>query len=94
MALVTLERRSHASCPCTCRAPTSTDGLAAFCKDTFFGRCRLQLWKRDGSGRRSDTPIVDAYSTTAALEVRVLLGPVPGGAAPKSCVSARPPVCQ
>ncbi|MEW5297492.1 MAG: hypothetical protein WDW36_000698 [Sanguina aurantia] len=64
-----LEAECDAGAGQVLRAPTSTDGLAAFCKDTFFGRCRLQLWKRDGSGRRSDTPIVDAYSTTAALEV-------------------------
>jgi tocopherol cyclase len=53
------------------RAPTIAQGLAPFCKDTFFGRCRLQVWRRDagfiGFGRGE--MIVDAISSTAALEI-------------------------
>lgn len=53
------------------RAPTPRDGLAAVCRDTFFGRCRLRLWPL-GANRLpvpGATPIVDALSSTAALEV-------------------------
>lgn len=28
------------------RAPTISQGLAPFCRDTFFGKCRLRVWKR------------------------------------------------
>ncbi|KAI8472481.1 MAG: tocopherol cyclase-domain-containing protein [Monoraphidium minutum] len=51
------------------RAPTATSGLAPHCKDTFFGTCRLRVWQVDSAGRRSASPLVDATSTTAALEV-------------------------
>jgi tocopherol cyclase len=51
-------------------APTAALGLAPHCKDTFFGRCRLRVWRVDSLGRRSASPLVDATSTTAALEVR------------------------
>ncbi|KAF6251155.1 tocopherol cyclase-domain-containing protein [Scenedesmus sp. NREL 46B-D3] len=53
------------------RAPTSDNGLAPHCKDTFFGKCRLRVWKVDSQGRvpTSAVPIVDACSSTAALEV-------------------------
>ncbi|KAG2447103.1 hypothetical protein HYH02_007852 [Chlamydomonas schloesseri] len=50
------------------RAPTTSMGLAPFCKDTFFGQCRLQVWRRAG-GTKQGPPLVDATSTTAALEV-------------------------
>lgn len=59
--------------PPACRppasAPTATAGLAPHCKDTFFGSCRLRVWRVDSAGRRSASPLVDATSTTAALEV-------------------------
>lgn len=58
----------HAGSP-SCRAPTATLGLAPHCKDTFFGTCRLRVWQVDSAGRRSTSPLVDAVSTTAALEV-------------------------
>ncbi|GBF94640.1 tocopherol cyclase [Raphidocelis subcapitata] len=51
------------------RAPTATEGLAPRCKDTFFGTLRLRLWQVDSAGRRSASPLVDATSSTAALEV-------------------------
>jgi hypothetical protein len=40
-------------------------------QDTFFGKCRLRVWKLDSQGRipASAVPIVDARSSTAALEV-------------------------
>ncbi len=43
-------------------------GLAPFCKDTFFGQCRLRVWRRSG-GTKQGVPLVDATSCTAALEV-------------------------
>jgi tocopherol cyclase len=49
-------------------------GLAPHCKDTFFGRCRLRVWQVDSAGRRSASPLIDASSTTAALEVRAAAG--------------------
>ena len=64
-------------CVCACilalplfrRAPTLKDGLAPFCKDTFAGTCRLRVWRRLPSGGKEAEPIIDAKSTTAALEV-------------------------
>ncbi|GLC34906.1 hypothetical protein PLESTF_000216600 [Pleodorina starrii] len=50
------------------RAPTTSMGLAPFCRDTFFGQCRLRVWRRAG-GAKQGPPLVDATSTTAALEV-------------------------
>ena len=43
-------------------------GLAPFCKDTFFGQCRLRIWRRRG-GVKTGVPLVDATTSTAALEV-------------------------
>ncbi|EFJ42521.1 hypothetical protein VOLCADRAFT_42287, partial [Volvox carteri f. nagariensis] len=51
------------------RAPTASMGLAPFCKDTFAGRCRLRLWRRVGGAKQGGPALVDATSTTAALEV-------------------------
>ncbi len=54
------------------RAPTASGGLAPHCRDTFFGRARLRVWRAEGPGgrrRAGAAPIVDATSTTAALEV-------------------------
>eukprot|EP00195_Chlamydomonas_chlamydogama_P014697 CAMPEP_0202899352 /NCGR_PEP_ID=MMETSP1392-20130828/7616_1 /ASSEMBLY_ACC=CAM_ASM_000868 /TAXON_ID=225041 /ORGANISM="Chlamydomonas chlamydogama, Strain SAG 11-48b" /LENGTH=470 /DNA_ID=CAMNT_0049585515 /DNA_START=249 /DNA_END=1661 /DNA_ORIENTATION=+ len=52
------------------RAPTIAQGLAPFCKDTFFGTCRLRVWRRTaGSSTSSTTPFIDVSSNTAALEV-------------------------
>lgn len=34
----------------TLRAPTSDMGLAPFCKDTFEGKLRLQIWEKSVSG--------------------------------------------
>lgn len=50
------------------RAPTTAMGLAPFCKDTFFGQCRLRIWRRRG-GVQTGMPLVDATTSTAALEV-------------------------
>ena len=49
------------------RAPTADQGLAPFCKDTFEGLCRLQLWEVGPTGSRK--LLVDAQSSSAALEV-------------------------
>jgi len=59
------------------RAPTIAQGLAPFCKDTFNGRARLRVWRRtargpgggSGAGSRTNTPFIDAVTTSAALEV-------------------------
>ncbi|GAX74585.1 hypothetical protein CEUSTIGMA_g2033.t1 [Chlamydomonas eustigma] len=57
------------------RAPTFTQGLAPFCKDTFYGRCRLRIWRLRGKAHgwkgvgNGEIPLIDATSTTAALEV-------------------------
>lgn len=48
-------------------------GLAPFCKDTFFGQCRLRVWRRVG-GAKQGPALVDATSSTAALEVRLRRG--------------------
>jgi len=60
---------THARTQTNARAPTANLGLAPHCKDTFFGTCRLRVWQVDSAGRRSASPLVDATSTTAALEV-------------------------
>ena len=53
------------------RAPTASSGLAAMCRDTFYGRATLTVWRRDGKGRRAPgPPLVDrAVASNAALEV-------------------------
>ncbi|GFR52594.1 hypothetical protein Agub_g15190, partial [Astrephomene gubernaculifera] len=38
-----LEAECEAGAGAVLRAPTTAQGLAPFCKDTFFGRCRLRL---------------------------------------------------
>ncbi|CAM6089266.1 unnamed protein product [Calypogeia fissa] len=50
----------------TLRAPTSDAGLAPFCRDSFEGKLRLQLWAISVSG--PDSLILDTTSTMAALE--------------------------
>lgn len=32
------------------RAPTANNGLAPHCKDTFFGKARLRIWRTSSSG--------------------------------------------
>lgn len=32
------------------RAPTANNGLAPHCKDTFFGKARLRIWRVNASG--------------------------------------------
>jgi len=51
------------------RAPTPDEGLAPFCRDTFAGTTRLRIWERDVFGMRKPIALVDATSTSAALEV-------------------------
>ncbi|KAL2631964.1 hypothetical protein R1flu_016650 [Riccia fluitans] len=51
----------------TLRAPTADQGLAPLCKDTFYGKLRLQLWERSVSG--ADKIILDVTSDMTALEV-------------------------
>ncbi|KAL3689831.1 hypothetical protein R1sor_016140 [Riccia sorocarpa] len=51
----------------TLRAPTADQGIAPLCKDTFFGKLKLQLWERSVSG--ADKCILDVTSDMAALEV-------------------------
>jgi tocopherol cyclase len=48
------------------RAPTATEGLAPFCRDTFYGSVRLRVWDKE---RSNVTPWVDAQSKSCALEV-------------------------
>lgn len=64
------------SLSCILRAPTATNGLAPFCRDTFGGDCRLRVWERDSFGLRRGTPMLDASSASAALEVIPLFCPV------------------
>jgi tocopherol cyclase len=67
------------------RAPTANNGLAPHCKDTFFGKARLRVWRVGSSSSSSGgwgsssgglsgplpagLPLYDGSSTTAALEV-------------------------
>lgn len=51
------------------RAPTVREGFAPVCKDTFAGRCRLRLWALGPSKQPTGAPLVDASSSSAALEV-------------------------
>jgi tocopherol cyclase len=66
------------------RAPTANNGLAPHCKDTFFGKARLRVWRVGSSGSSggwggssgglsgplpAGLPLYDGSSTTAALEV-------------------------
>ncbi|KAG6545849.1 hypothetical protein Mapa_012810 [Marchantia paleacea] len=51
----------------TLRAPTAESGLAPLCKDTFYGKLRLQLWER--SIRGADKIVLDVTSDMCALEV-------------------------
>lgn len=37
---------------CVLRAPTADAGLAPFCKDTFSGKLKLQIWERTRTGSR------------------------------------------
>jgi tocopherol cyclase len=66
-----LEATCAADAGCVLRAPTAANGLAPHCKDTFFGKCRLRVWRLNGTGRvaAGQLPLVDAKSDTAALEV-------------------------
>ncbi|KAF8055647.1 VTE1 [Scenedesmus sp. PABB004] len=68
------------------RAPTADAGLSPHCKDTFFGTARLRVWALDGGGRlpAGAAPLVDATSTTAALEVGG------GPCKERACEAARP----
>ncbi|KAJ7518814.1 hypothetical protein O6H91_20G009500 [Diphasiastrum complanatum] len=49
------------------RAPTADAGLVPFCRDTFNGSLRLQLWKRTQNGALGQV-ILDVTSDMAALE--------------------------
>lgn len=50
------------------RAPTGEGGLAPFCKDTFSGNLKLEIWERTSSGERGKV-ILNVTSDMAALEV-------------------------
>jgi tocopherol cyclase len=54
------------------RAPTATNGLAPHCKDTFFGRARLRIW-RTGSSSSSSSSSRSGGSSGG------LSGPLPAG---------------
>lgn len=51
------------------RAPTADDGLAPRCRDSFFGRVRLRVWRLNSGGRRQEPPLLDAQSSSAAVEI-------------------------
>ncbi|KAK9835048.1 hypothetical protein WJX81_007145 [Elliptochloris bilobata] len=51
------------------RAPTATDGLAPFCRDSFNGQVRMRVWERDSSGERGAAPMIDTRSSSCAVEV-------------------------
>lgn len=51
------------------RAPTANDGLVPYCRDSFFGRVQLTLWRKDGMGRRGAAPMATLTSSSAAVEV-------------------------
>ncbi|KAL6747380.1 tocopherol cyclase-domain-containing protein [Haematococcus lacustris] len=51
------------------RAPTIAAGLAPFCKDTFQGKARLRVWLRGMRASGAAQPLIDASTTSAALEV-------------------------
>ncbi|CAK9217940.1 unnamed protein product [Sphagnum jensenii] len=53
---------------CILRAPTADAGLAPFCKDTFSGKLKLQIWERTRTGSRGKV-ILDTESDMCALEV-------------------------
>lgn len=50
------------------RAPTMEVGFAPFCKDTFFGNLKLEIWERTSAGKRGKV-ILSVTSDMAALEV-------------------------
>ncbi|KAI5073573.1 hypothetical protein GOP47_0011586 [Adiantum capillus-veneris] len=50
------------------KAPTDEAGLAPFCKDTFYGELRLEIWERNPKGDRGKV-ILSVTSDMAALEV-------------------------
>eukprot|EP00250_Pteridium_aquilinum_P011067 c19816_g1_i1 orf=127-1464(+) len=52
----------------TLKAPTDGAGLAPFCKDTFSGDLKLEIWERSPSGERGKV-ILSVTSDMAALEV-------------------------
>ncbi|XP_031373715.1 tocopherol cyclase, chloroplastic [Punica granatum] len=52
----------------TLRAPTAEAGLAPACKDTCFGRLRLQIWEKRYDGSKGKV-VLDVTSNMAALEV-------------------------
>lgn len=52
----------------TLKAPTDEAGLAPFCKDSFFGNLRLEIWERTPKGERGKE-ILSVTSNLAALEV-------------------------
>eukprot|EP00884_Botryococcus_braunii_P021088 jgi/Botrbrau1/7663/Bobra.0159s0105.1 len=62
----------EATCPAAgtaLRAPTATNGLFPFCRDSFFGQVRVRLWKVEGQGRGEGLLLADVFSSRAALEV-------------------------
>lgn len=52
----------------TLKAPTDEAGLAPFCKDTFSGNLKLEIWERTPAGVRGKV-ILSVTSDMAALEV-------------------------
>jgi Tocopherol cyclase len=52
------------------RAPTAKEGLAPFCKDSFFGRVRLRLWERSAAGARGAAPIAELTSCSGGPPCR------------------------
>ncbi|XP_074276502.1 tocopherol cyclase, chloroplastic [Silene latifolia] len=53
---------------CTLRAPTKEAGLAPACKDSCFGKLKLQIWERRLDGSKGKI-ILDVTSEMAAVEI-------------------------
>ncbi|CAL8467097.1 g6633 [Coccomyxa elongata] len=51
------------------RAPTADCGLDVFCRDSFYGKVRLRVWRRDSAGVRSAMPLFDLHTDAGAVEV-------------------------
>lgn len=56
------------------RAPTASDGLAPFCRDSFAGSVTLQVW-RAGDRARGSPPLIDVTSDGKSGAVEVGGGP-------------------
>ncbi|CAL5225421.1 g8236 [Coccomyxa viridis] len=51
------------------RAPTADRGLDVYCRDSFFGKVRVRVWRRDANGSRQPQAFIDLTSKQGAVEV-------------------------